>query len=143
HRSYSVITAECQARANKTLYERVAEMPEQTWRGAWAGLPRKKSDIYFPLGLDGGRQRFRLEPDGTIQFRSNDHYLEQRPGKDTPRLALEAPNVSIRFGPKPRPTARTIEEESLPICHTAWQTNGLQVQQNAFVTELNGTKDAG
>src|SRR5262249_30185803 len=66
-RSYSSIGAACQAQAGKTLYDRVAEMPEQTWQGAWAGLPRKKSDIYFPLGLDGGRQRFRLEPDGSIQ----------------------------------------------------------------------------
>ena len=142
-RDYAAVASDQKSRGAKTLYERVAEMPEQTWRRAWAGLPRKKSDIYFPLGLDGGRQRFRLEPDGSIRFRSNDHYLQRRPGQDTPRLALEPPNASFSFGPHSRPTFRTIEEESLPICDTRWEANGLRVSQTAFVTELGGAKPNG
>src|SRR5439155_16423430 len=80
---------------------------------------------------------------GSIRFRSNDHYLQRRPGKDTPRLALEPPNVSFRFGPPMRPAFRTIEEESLPICHTTWETNGLRISQTAFVTELDGAEANG
>jgi len=49
-------------KAPKTLYDRVAELPEQTWSNAWAGLPRKKSDIDIPLGMDGGRQRLDCWP---------------------------------------------------------------------------------
>jgi len=61
-RDYAAVAAEQKARGAKTLYDRVSELPEQTWRSAWAGMPPKKSPIYFPLGLDGGRQRFRLDP---------------------------------------------------------------------------------
>lgn len=139
-RDYAAIAGEVKSRGAKTLYDRIAEMPEQTWSNAWAGLPRKKSDIYFPLGLDGGRQRFRLEPDGSIRVRSNDNYLQRRPGKDTPRLELEPADVVFRFGAFARPTARTLEEESLPICHTTWETNGVRVTQTVFVTELDGAQ---
>jgi hypothetical protein len=111
-RDYAAVAADQRACGAKTLYDRIAEMPEQTWRRAWAGLPRKKSDIYFPLGLDGGRQRFLLEPDGTVRFRCNDRFLQARPGKDTPRLALEAAPARFRFGPPRRPAFRTIEEFS-------------------------------
>src|SRR5207247_1147816 len=142
-RDYATVAKEQKSRGTNSLYDRVAKMPEQTWRAAWAGIPRKKSDIYFPLGLDGGRQRFRLEPDGSIRFRSNDNFLKSRPGKDTPRLALEPPNIELHFGPSMRPVSRTIEEESIPICHTTWETNGVRISQTAFVTELAGAKADG
>ncbi len=142
-RSYADV-ASAQVKAGlKTLYDRVRELPEQTWRAAWAGLPRKKSDIYLPLGLDGGRQRFRLDPDGTVRLRTNDRFLVARPGEDTPRLALEAAPVRFRFGPERRPSFRTLEEESLPICHAAWGINGVRMTETAFVTQLAGTKADG
>ena len=142
-RDYAAVAADQKLRGARTLYDRVAEMPEQTWRAAWAGLPRKKSDIYFPLGLDGGRQRFRLDPDGTVRFRSNDGFLRGRPGKDTPRLALEPPEVTFRFGLPMRPVFRTLQDESLPVCRTVWETNGVRIVQTAFVTELEGVKADG
>ncbi|MBI5386528.1 MAG: hypothetical protein HZA90_17805 [Verrucomicrobia bacterium] len=142
-RDYAAVAAEVKARGTKTLYERVAERPEQTWQGAWDGMPRKKSDIYFVLGLDGGRQRFRLNADGSIEFRSNDHYLKNRPGKDTPRLELEKPNVNVRFVLPGKPAHRTLQEEALPVCTTTWNTNGVQVKQTAFATALDGTRADG
>src|ERR1044071_9589181 len=108
-RDYAAVAAEQKAKGSLTLYERIGMMPEQTWRAAWAGLPRKKSDIYFPLGADGGRQRFRLDPDGSIEFRSNDEFLKSRPGNDTPRLALESADVRFSFLSVSRPITRTIE----------------------------------
>src|SRR5207302_8038080 len=51
-RDYAAVAAGQRSSGAKTFYDRVAALPEQTWRAAWAGLPRKKSDIYFPLGLD-------------------------------------------------------------------------------------------
>jgi len=142
-RDYAAVAAEVKARGAKTLYDRVAELPEQTWRAAWEGMPPKKSRIYLPLGLDGCRQRFRLDPDGTVQFRSNDGYLQRRPGRDTPRLALEPAPVRFLFRLPREPVFRTLEEESLPIGHTVWETNGVRIQQTAFVTELAGAKAAG
>ena len=137
-RDYAAIAAGQRTSGSKTLYDRVAELPEQTWRAAWAGMPPKKSHICFPLGLDGGRERFRLNADGSLDWRSNDHYLRSRPGNDTPRLALEKGGVHLRFDLPPQPMERTLDEESLPICIGTWDLNGVRVQQVAFVTELAG-----
>ena len=104
-------------------------MPEQTWRGAWEGMPPKKSHIYLPLGLDGGRQRFELHADGSVRFRSNDHFLRGRPGKETPRFALEPAPVRFRFLPPLAPMFRTIEEACMPIGHTVWETNGVRISR--------------
>jgi hypothetical protein len=137
-RDYRALLQEQKVHGRKTLYARVKELPEQTWRSAWAGMPPKRSWIYFPLGLDGGRQRFRLNADGSILLRTNDHFLRNRPGKDTPRLEWERDPVHFRFGLPDNPIDRTIEEASLPICHTTWEVDGVQVLQTAFVTVLEG-----
>ena len=142
-RDYAALAAAQKAAGNKTLYDRVAAMPEQTWRAAWEGMPPKKSHIYLPLGLDSGRQRFRLDADGTVRLRSNDQYLQSRPGKETPRLALEPAPVRFRFQPPLVPVFRTIEEECLPIGHTLWETNGVRILQTAFATELDGARANG
>ena len=139
-RDYAATAAEQKARGARTLYDRVAEMPEQTWKAAWEGMPPKKSHIYFPLGLDGGRQRFRLNANGSIDWRSNDHYLKNRPGTDTPRLDLEPGGGHLDFHLPDRPVFRTLEEESLPVCITTWSQDGIQVRQTAFVTPLEGTQ---
>lgn len=142
-RSYAELAAEQKQRSGTTLYDRVAAMPEQTWRGAWDNMPQKKSRIYFPMGLDGGRQRFLLEANGTIQCRHNDHYLKARPGKDTPRLALEGAPARFRFGIDRQPVDRYLDEDSIPICTTTWEEDGLRTIQTAFVIELAGTKANG
>jgi hypothetical protein len=138
-RDFAAVASAQHSSAGKTLYDRVAKMSEQTWPAAWAGLPRKKSDIYFPIGLDGGRQRFRLDPDGSIFFRIKDQYFHALPGKDTPRLDLEPSPVAFHFNFPSRPVFRTIQEGSLPICQTEWETNGLHISQTVFMTCLEGT----
>ncbi|HZR21195.1 MAG TPA: hypothetical protein VFE51_28190 [Verrucomicrobiae bacterium] len=142
-RDYAAVAAAQEAAKAKTLYDRVRELPEQTWQSAWNGMPAKKSHIYFPLGLDGGRQRFLLQADGTVRFRLNDNYLQARPGQDTPRLKLEDAPVRIAFGSYPQPSERHLQDGTLPICETTWETNGLRIIQTAFVTELNGAKSDG
>src|SRR5262249_6026974 len=135
---YSTVAAAQKSLNTKSLYDRVKELPEQNWSTAWAGMPPKKSRIYFPLGLDGGRQRFQLEADGTIRFRLNDNFLQARPGQDTPRSKFEPAPVSISFGPYPQPADRNLQDETLPICETVWETNGLKTSQTAFITQLTG-----
>jgi hypothetical protein len=142
-RDYAAVAAAQKSAGAKTLYDRVAEMPEQTWHAAWEGMPPKKSHIYLPLGLDSGRQRFRLDADGTVRFRSNDNYLQARPGKETPRLALETAPVRFRFQPPLVPASRSIEEACLPIGYTVWETNGVRISQTALATELNGARADG
>ena len=139
-RDYAAVEAEVKIRAGATLYDRVAQMPEQTWKSAWAGMPPKKSRICFPLGLDGARQKFRLDANGEVFIRWNDQYMLDRPGRDTARLRLEKQPVHFRFGLPDQPVERHTEEESLPICVTAWDVDGVRVQQIAFATELDGAK---
>ena len=59
-----------------------------------------------------------------------------RPGKETPRLALEPAPVQFRLRPARAPVSRTIEEACLPIGETAWETNGVRIVQTAFATDL-------
>lgn len=143
HRDYAAVSASQELLRGKSLYERVKEMPEQTWRAAWDGMPPKKSHIYFPLGLDGGRERFLLQADGTVRFRLNDNYLEARPGADTPRFRSEAAPVRVTFGSYPQPITRRLQESTLPICESTWETNGLRTIQTSFVTGLHGTQPTG
>ena len=137
-RDYAAVAAAQKAGGAMTLYDRVAQLPEQTWRSAWAGMPPKKSLIPFPMALDGGRQKFRLEADGTVRFRCNDGFLQSRPGKDTPRFTLEPAPVCVRFGPPRKPVERHLDEESLPLCTITWETNGVRLSELAFVTTLEG-----
>lgn len=135
-RDYDAVARVQEPLRGKSLYDRVEAMPEQTWNSAWEGMPPKKSRIYFPMGLDGGRQRFRVDEDGTIHFRSNDHYLRSRPGKDTPRLDLEPSQVEIQFGLPPRAQDRWLEAGEIPVCHTVWATKGLVIHGTSYVTAL-------
>ena len=80
-----------------------------------------------------------MNADGSVQFRSNDHYFHDRPGQDTPRLELESAPVQFRLGLNASPTFRTLQEECLPVCITTWDMDGVKVQETAVVTELSGT----
>jgi hypothetical protein len=142
-RDYDLVAREIKSLGEQTLYDRVAAMPEQTWKAAWSGMPPKKRPIYFPLGLDGGRQRFRLDPDGGVGFRSNDGFLQARPGIDTPRLALEKGPVHISFGLPDRPSDRTLVDGALPLCRSSWERDGLKIEQTALVTLLEGMRGEG
>lgn len=142
-RDYAIIAAQQKALRGQSLYDRVRALPERTWAAAWREMPPKRRPMYLPLGLDGGRQRFCLNPDGSILFRTNDPYLQRRPGRDTPRLAIEPSPVRFRFGLPEQPVARTLEEGSLPIGRSTWEVEGLQVEQTAFVTSLEGTRAEG
>jgi hypothetical protein len=140
HRDYFTVAKDVRRAGKITLYERIAEMPEQTWTSAWNGMPPKKSRIPFVLGMDGARQKFRLDSDGNISFRWDDEYMKVVPARDTPRLALERPPVQVQFGLPDKPVERHIEDESLPICITTWERNGVRITQTAFATTLAGTK---
>lgn len=142
-RNFGAIVAAKKAAHSLTQYERIGQMPEQTWQNAWSNMPPKKSRISFPLGFDGGRERFQLWRDGSIHFRLYDNYLEARPGRDTPRLKSISGPMALRFGLSLTPANRELEQETLPICQTTWETNGLRIQQTAFITELKGTKPDG
>ncbi|HEY3855050.1 MAG TPA: hypothetical protein VGO67_11695 [Verrucomicrobiae bacterium] len=143
HRDYATVAKLIQRAGHKTLYDRIAEMPEQTWTSAWNGMPPKKSRICFVLGLDGARQKFRLDADGDVFIRWNDQFMKGLPARDTARLDLEKPPVHFKFELPAQPVERHIEEESIPTCITTWERDGVRITQTAFATALDGTKPKG
>lgn len=139
-RDFSAIAEDVRRAGQKTLYDRIAAMPEQTWESAWNGMPPKKTRISFIIGMDGSRQKFCIDRDGMLSFRRNDHFMEVLPARDTPRLALEKGPVKFAFGLPKKPIERHIEEESIPTCITTWERDGVRITQTAFATTLNGMK---
>jgi len=132
--TYAGALAKWKSRALKTIYERVFDEPEQTFERAWADMPPKRQ-FYIPLGCEGGRQRFGVEPDGSV-FCRNDR-IDQPRGKDTPRRTWGGNSLNYRFGlPAETPAKRWIEDESLPIIHAQWLRDGVRYTQTAFATRL-------
>jgi hypothetical protein len=140
HRDYSAVAKEIRRAGRATLYDRVTALPEQTWESAWNGMPPKKSLICFVLGIDGGRQKFRLDSDGDVFIRWNDQFMKALPARDTPRIDLEKQPVHFRFGLPAQPAERHTEDDSIPTCITTWERDGVRTVQTAFATSLDGTK---
>ncbi|MCZ7639832.1 MAG: hypothetical protein M5U12_29560 [Verrucomicrobia bacterium] len=120
----------------RSLYDRVTFQPEQTLARALAEQPPKPGRIYLPLGTEGGRQRFGVNPDGSV-FCVNDR-IDQPRGRDTARRRWGAQRLDYDFAlPEGEPLKRWIEDECLPILHTQWERDGIRYTQTAFVTRLD------
>ena len=133
--TYATALARWKARTTKPIYERVFDEPEQTFARAMSEMPPKRQ-FYIPLGCAGGRQRFGVDPDGSV-FCVNDR-IDQPKGKDTPRRTWGGNRLRYRFGlPEGTPAKRWIEEQSLPIIHAQWERNGIRYTQTAFATRLD------
>jgi hypothetical protein len=121
----------------KTLYQRVGDLPEQTWGQAWADMPAKKKRLYFVLGCEGSRQKFGVDPTGDIFLGEN--FIRRVPGKDTPRLGWEGRELRYRFGfPAAEPGSRSILDGYLPVIRTTWVDGDLCYEQEAYATWLLG-----
>ncbi|HSV74194.1 MAG TPA: hypothetical protein VLH79_10580, partial [Chthonomonadales bacterium] len=138
-RSFAQVEAARRASGARTLHARIAEMPEQTWKSAWRGMPAKKRDIYVPLGLDGGRQRFRLDPGGSLTWRYGTPFLFANPGRDTDRIPDREP-FSATFGLPEHPVMRGLADGALPVVTSEWERDLLHYEQTAFVTRLQGVR---
>ena len=120
----------------RSLYDRVTLQPEQTLARALAEQPPKPGRIYLPLGTEGGRQRFGVNPDGSV-FCVNDR-IDQPRGRDTARRRWGAQRLEYDFAlPEGEPVKRWTEDECLPILHTQWERDGIRYTQTAFVTRLD------
>jgi hypothetical protein len=128
----AAIRSRWEARPGATTYERVAQLPEQTWDRAWAEMPRKPR-FYFVLGCEGGRQKYRLEPNGDLLLPQN--FIRRVPGRDTNRLLWEGETLQCRFGLS-EPATRELVEGYLPIMQSGWATSPIACRQEAFATWL-------
>ena len=128
----AVMRARWEARRGKTVFQRVSELPEQTWERAWAEMPQK-GRFYFVLGCEGARQKYRLEPNGDLLLPQN--YVRKVRGKDSNRLLWQGETLRYSFG-LPEPTTRALAEGYLPIMQTGWATSPIAYAQEAFATWL-------
>ncbi|OHB63783.1 MAG: hypothetical protein A2168_08550 [Planctomycetes bacterium RBG_13_50_24] len=118
------------------IYTKVADEKEQTFGRAWEDIPTKEP-FYIPLGFDGGRQYFGLEPDGSAFCRNN--WLNRIPGRDTKRCLYDGDNIRYRFGLSDAELVeRTIVDGSLPMTVTQWRRGGVRYRQTAFVVPFDG-----
>lgn len=132
---FAAALARAKSAPDRPLYARVFVEPEQSLARALAEQPPKPGRIYLPLGTEGGRQRFGVNPDGSV-FCVNDRMDHPR-GRDTGRLHWGAHRLDYDFGlPDGAPARRWIEDECLPILHTEWEQEGIRYTQTAFVTRL-------
>ncbi|MEK7405608.1 MAG: hypothetical protein AAB225_10920 [Acidobacteriota bacterium] len=122
----------------KTIYDRVAAHPEQTLKRAWADMPLKEP-YYFILGCEGGRQRFRVHPNGDLQMAWPSHPQKKGPNN----TGLLWPNgLRLRFGlPETRFQDQFRADGYLPILTTRWIEGDLLYEQEALATTLAGDID--
>ncbi|MBM3215019.1 hypothetical protein FJZ36_08915 [Candidatus Poribacteria bacterium] len=120
------------------VLDRVRSMPEQTWRKAWVGMPPKHESFYLPVAVEGGRHKFGVNPDGSVFYRTNHHYLTRCPGRDTPRID-SLHRLRLSFDLPKTPDHRGIVDGTLPILNTTWSMDGCRIQQEAYATVLTGT----
>ncbi len=128
--------ARARAHPDRPLYERVFAEPEQSLARALAEQPPKPGRIYLPLGTEGGRQRFGVNPDGSV-FCVADRIDHPR-GRDTDRLHWGGHRLDYDFDlPRSAPLRRGLEEDCLPLITTEWERDGIRYTQTAFVTRLD------
>jgi len=142
-RDFARVNAQVSVDSQPEVYDMVAQLPEQTWARAWANMVPKKERFYLPLAVDGGRHKFRLNPDGSVLYRTNNHLLVNCPGRDTPRLESDKENITVSFGRPTEPEERTIQDGVLPVGITSWECGDICVRQVAFATILEGTDPQG
>ncbi|MBI1940798.1 MAG: hypothetical protein HYS33_04730, partial [Acidobacteria bacterium] len=124
----------------KTVYDRVEDHAEQTLGHAWSDMPLKRP-YYFILGLEGGRQRFRLNPTGGLWV-NRPNFSERRPGKDNGHFHWPD-GLTYQFGLPASPfSERTLAEGFLPIVTTRWLDGSLLYEQEAFADVLAATLNA-
>jgi hypothetical protein len=124
----------------KSIYDRVKDHPEQTLSGAWGDMPIKRP-YYCILGLEGGRQRFELDPTGDL-WANHPLMAESRPGKDTGHF-LWPDGILYQFGlGSPRFADRFLAEGYLPIVTTRWIHGDLLYEQEGFADVLAANLNA-
>lgn len=132
---FETFKKEWEAKHNKTIYDMVSELPEQTYDKSWNDMPKKKGRGFMPLGCEGGRQKFGVDQNGDVFSPKN--FIAKVRGKDTDRLLWEGNWMRYSFGfPSVEPVERYIEDGYIPMIHAKWISDNVSYEQSAFATPL-------
>ena len=133
----------------RSIYDRVADQPEQTLQRAMGETPRldvvKQAPYgrYLPLGLEDGRQEFALRYNGELFI---DKRALKLAGRDAARLLYPGHVYRFRFGSGDPPnfreneqaTTQSLEEGWLPIIYSTWQDREISYTQTTLVAPISG-----
>jgi hypothetical protein len=117
----------------KTINQRVLELPEQTFSGAFYGQPRAHA-VSYNLACKHARQRFWLESNGDIHlFKPN---VMRVPGKDTPFYRNDG-SARFFFGlEKWASVARFPDLEPVLAYNIQFKKENLRLEQKSFAVPL-------
>ncbi|MBN1911024.1 MAG: hypothetical protein JW818_14860 [Pirellulales bacterium] len=127
----------------RTVYDRVAEAPEQTLGPAWDAMPLKRP-LYFVHGLPGNRNVFRQAADGEVAISKMQQRFQWHPSpKDSRRKLWRDRYLEFGFGfPANRRGGRELLDGYLPRLRTWWQEGPLFYEQTTILGKLEGDLDS-
>lgn len=119
----------------KTVYDRVAQGPEQTLHRAWSDMPLKRP-LWFVHGLPGNRNTMRQNPNGDIEVTSVRRWFNlQRSPRDSDRKLWDGDRLRISFGLPPDHLrgGRELKDGYLPLLRTWWQDGPIHYEQRTVL----------
>jgi hypothetical protein len=124
---------------DRSVYDRVFEMPEQTLERAWNDMPLKRP-LWFVHGLPGNRNAVRHDPNGGIAIAGHtEAFRLDRSPRDCDRKLWDGPMLGIDFGlPADALRAgRELRDGYLPLLRTWWVDGPLYYEQRAMLDKLD------
>jgi hypothetical protein len=119
----------------RTINERVAERPEQSYARAFLGQPRPHA-VAYTLGCKHSPQRFWLEPNGDLVLHKDNLTRLARPGRSAARF-LNKGNARFFFGLEEwTPTGRFTDPPPVPVYNLCFRQRTLLVKHQSLCVPL-------
>lgn len=129
----------------RSVYDMIADEPEQTWTRASSEIPQlipsrqRPLPLYVPLGAPENRQEFCLSWDGSFFI---DKSCLKSPGPDAERLLFEGERLRLLIATGATPDLRMRDgavvhrllEDCLPVVISSWVTEGVEYRMTSFAT---------
>ncbi len=133
--------------APQTIWQKVTEEPEQTYRRARADIPplrvtaHRPYGSYVPLGCEANRQEFGVLYNGNIFLQKGSL---KSPGREDARMLWPGCDLLCKIGTGASPDFREREgvahqsllEGYLPVVNTEWETAGILFRESAVASLL-------
>ena len=136
-------------KSGERIREKLAREPEQSYERASKEIPpldpvmREAGRLYLPLAADASWQKFAFEWGGNIAISK---VGDKAKGRELERLEWAGDRISWRIGsgvpPQFRPASKdsrlSVLEDYLPVARADWSTEGIEYDEEGFVTLLSG-----